>query len=194
MPPPDTPDGPLPAVEEQLREAEHSGDVRHLESALELLAGIPITGRADARSRRLRAETLRAWLALLAALDALSAPASGADPAPGDAPSLTVEPPPTREGVVYPPGTQPELIDDPDARREYEAAIAANARELDRYRRRAQLLALADEARLRAAVFVTASYQPTGPDDDRAAARRQIDVAALHPASRSALLEALPSS
>jgi hypothetical protein len=185
MAPPDTPERLLSDARDCLRDFERSVDVEQARAVLGLLTALPSTARGEGPD--LRGEALQVWLALLVSLERAAGTAS-------DVPSRRVQPPPTRDGVVAPPGIQPERIDDPEARREYEAAIAANEARIERYLTHDELRRLAEQTTVHAAVFVANAFPATDPQVDRATALRFIEAAALGAGSRATLLEALSAA
>jgi hypothetical protein len=165
-----------------VRNFERSGDVEQARAALGLLTIAPFTPGGEVPD--LRREALQVWLALLVSIEH----AAGTVP---DVPERRVQPPPTRNGVVAPPGSQPERIDDPEARREYEAAIAANEARIEQYLTHDELSRLAEEATVHATVFVASAFPSTSSRADRAIAQQSIESVPLSAVSRAKLLEAL---
>lgn len=114
----------------QLAEFEQKKEPLCLQAASDLLDGIDLAKETDAMKRLvLRRETLEVWLALVALID------KNLDPSfnPKDLPSVSVIPP--RSGnVALPPGADPKLIADPQARQQYEAALKKNKEHAEQYR------------------------------------------------------------
>jgi hypothetical protein len=108
----------------------------HLREAYMALENVSLVEERDPRARdQLRTDCLSSWLYLLELLDRFLDPNFD----PKDVPQRLVQPPPTRGDVVYPPGTDPALIDDPTARAQYERAITSNREKTIRYRLQIQL-------------------------------------------------------
>jgi len=99
---------------------------------------------------QIRTNSLALWLHLLHTLDHFLDPHFN----PKDFPEKLVQPPPTLEGVVYPPGADPALIGDSKERAEYEKAIAANRAKANRYRLQINLRRLDERISPRAEAFV----------------------------------------
>jgi hypothetical protein len=110
--------------------------------------------------RQLRAESLNLWLHLIQLLDRFLDPKFN----PGDVPGRVVQPPPTTGGVVYPPGADPALIDDPIARAQYEQEIAANRAKTVHYAMQVKLRRLDERIMPRAEAFIRNSYSSTPSD------------------------------
>src|SRR5207253_830012 len=107
-----------------------------------------------------------------------------------DVPTKLVQPPPTSEGVVYPPGADPDLIDDPKAREQYEKAIAANRAKIRNYRMQTYLGRLKEPIPLGAEVFIRHSY--TLAASDQMELKTAIDKIIKDPRRKSDLLKLLP--
>ncbi len=109
----------------------------------------------------LRRETLQLWLTLLAQIDRNLDPMFNSN----DMPRTSVEPPPVA-GVQYPPGVDPSAIADPQARRQYEAALKQNQEKAERYRLQAKLRDLDRKVTVQAERFIRLSYTSV-PGDQR---------------------------
>jgi hypothetical protein len=146
----------------QLAEFEQKKEPVCLQTAADLLEGVDLTQEKEAMKRlALRRETLETWLALLALID------KNLDPAfnPQDVPSTSVMPP--RVGnVAYPPGVDPKSISDPQARKQYEAAIKKNQQHAEQYRLQTLLRRLDESAMPKVERFIRLSYT-TVPGDQR---------------------------
>ena len=117
----------------------------------------------DPKTRaQLRTQSLLLWLHLLQILDRFLDPQFD----PQNVPKKLIQPPPTTGGIVYPPGADPALIDDPKARADYEKAIAANRAKAEHYRLQIGLRRLDERIPLRAEAFIRNSYTST-PGDQR---------------------------
>jgi hypothetical protein len=78
---------------------------------------------------------------------------------------VSVEPPPTG-GVQYPPGVDPSVIADPQARQQYEAAIKQNRNKAANYRLQTKLRRLDERLTPQVERFIRLSYT-TVPGDQR---------------------------
>jgi hypothetical protein len=160
-----------------------------LREAYQALENVSLVQEQDPIARtRLRADTLSSWLHLLQVLDRLIDPRFD----PEDVPFNLVQPPPTSGGVVYPPGADPALINDPKARAEYEKAIAANRTNIERYGLQTHLCRLDERITPRAEAFIRTSY--TSAPHDQQELRTAIDQAITHPPRRAALSKLLSPS
>ena len=108
---------------------------------------------------------------------------------PKDVPQRLVQPPPTRGDVVYPPGADPALIDDPTARTQYERAITSNREKTIRYGLQIQLSRLQEQTPPRAEKFIHNSY--TSVPRDQAELRAAIDANITNPVHKASLLKLL---
>jgi len=125
------------------------------------LENVILAQESDLKLRaQLRVDCLYLWLYLLQLLDRFLDPGFN----PNDVPEKLIQPPPTTEGVVYPPGANPALIDDPQARAEYEEAIAANRAKAEQYRLQINLRRLDEQITPRAEAFIRNSYTFTPSD------------------------------
>jgi hypothetical protein len=134
---------------------------------------------------QLRADSLYLWLQLIQLLDRFLDP----DFDPDDVPEGTVQPPPTSEGIVYPPGADPALIDDTKARAEYEKAIAANNAKTVNYTFQTKLRRLNERITPRAEEFIRDSYTPTPVDQKEL--KTAIDEVIEDPRRKESLLRLL---
>lgn len=154
-----------------------------LREAYQALENIILADERDPQARlALRADTLSAWLGLLRLLDDRLDPAFD----PSDVPEHLVQPPPNADGVVYPPGADPKLIDDPEARARYEQAIAANRAKAEHYRLQIHFGRLDERLTPRVAEFIRGAY--TASPADRRELTAAIDAQIVAPARRAALL------
>jgi hypothetical protein len=146
----------------QLAEFEQKKEPQCLQAASELLETIDLAKEKDAMKRlTLRRETLETWLALVALIDRNLDPNFN----PQDVPSTGVAPP--RVGnVSYPPGADPKLIADPQARARYEAALKQNKEKAENYRIQTWLKRFDESLSPKAERFVRMSYT-TVPGDQR---------------------------
>jgi lipoprotein-anchoring transpeptidase ErfK/SrfK len=146
----------------QLAEFEQKKEPFCLQAASDLLERIDLAKEADAMKRlTLRRETLETWLALLALIDRNLDPNFN----PQDLPSTGVAPP--RVGnVSYPPGADPKVIADPQARQRYEEALKQNTQKAENYRIQTWLKRFDESISPKAERFVRMSYT-TVPGDQR---------------------------
>jgi hypothetical protein len=146
----------------QLAEFEQKKEPLCLQAASDLLEGIDLAKETDAMKRLvLRRETLETWLALVALID------KNLDPNfnPKDLPSVSVIPP--RSGnVALPPGADPKLISDPQARQQYEAALKKNKEHAESYRVQTWLRRFDQSISPKVEHFIRMSYT-TVPGDQR---------------------------
>ena len=150
------------------------------------LENVILAHEHDPKSRaQLRTDCLSLWLHVLQFLDRFLDP--NFDPA--DVPTKLVQPPRTLGGVVYPPGADPAKIDDPNARAEYEKAIAANRAKADRYRLQTGLRRLNESIPPRAEAFIRNSY--TSERHDQKELRTAIDTIIKDPRRKADLLKLL---
>lgn len=146
----------------QLAEFEQTREPENLQAASDLLEEVDLSQETEGLKRlALRRETLQLWLSLLAAID------NHLDPAfdPADVPSVSVTPPPSG-GVQYPPGVDPSVIAEPQARRQYEAMIEQNRQKAERYRLQTRLRRLDEKLMPKVERFIRLSYT-TVPGDQR---------------------------
>ncbi|NTW91225.1 MAG: hypothetical protein HGA35_04775, partial [Erysipelotrichaceae bacterium] len=61
---------------------------------------------------------------------------------PDEVPARLVRPPPTSEGVIFPPGVDPARIQEPGARAQYEKDIAANNAEIAKYNMQIEIIVI----------------------------------------------------
>jgi hypothetical protein len=172
----------LAEASRQIRRFEAQPEAERLREASIALEKVNLVQEQNPGARaELRAAALAAWLHLLRLLDARLDPNFNRE----DTPMTAVQPPPTREGVQYPPGADPGLIDDAKARAEYEAAITANRQKAERYRLQVQLGPVAERLSPRAEAFIRASYS-TAPAD-QAELRAAIDAMIQDPRRKARL-------
>ena len=142
-----------------------------LREAYMALENVRLVMEHDPKARaRVRSECLVEWLNLLQLLDRFLDPNFN----PRDVPPKLAQPPPTRSGVVYPAGADPNLIDDPTARAQYEKAIQANRAKIDRYRLQTHLSRLNESLPPRAEAFIRSSY--TSAKGDQKELRNAIET------------------
>jgi hypothetical protein len=165
-------------------EAEQESEL--LREAYMALENVLLVQEHDPSTRaKLRAGCLSLWLNLLRLLDRYLDP----DFNPEDVPVNLVQPPPTLEGVVYPPGADPALIDDPKARAAYEKAIAANRAKANHYRLQIGLRRLNERIPPRVEAFVRDSY--TSGLGDQEELRTAIEMIIKDPDRKAGLLKLL---
>ena len=142
-------------------EFEKKQDPELLKQAYLALENVNLQKEYDSKTRtQLRTNLLALWLHLIQLLDRFLDP--NFDPA--DLPELSVQPPPTSEGVLYPPNADPALIDDPKARAQYAKDIAANEAKIIHYGLQTDLRRLDERIVPRAEAYIQNIYG-SGPDD-----------------------------
>jgi len=160
-----------------------------LEQAYLALENVLLLEEDDPKIRgQLRTDSLYMWLHLIQLLDHSLDP----DFNPDDVPERAVQPPPTSEGVVYPPGADPALIDDPRARAEYEKAIAANNAKTTHYVLQTDFRRLDESITPLAEEFIQNFYTPT-PGDQKEL-KTVIDEIIKDPRRKADLLKLLTPS
>lgn len=138
-----------------IEDFEKEMEPERLREAYLLLENVDLTQENHLRKlHRVRAECLSVWLKMIQLLDRYLDPAFN----PDDVIETLVQPPPTLKGVVYPPGTDPKLIDDPKARAKYEQDIAANQEKLRKYRIQIYLNRLNDSISSGTKKFILSSF------------------------------------
>ena len=146
----------------QLAEFEQKKEPLCLQAASDLLEGIDLAKEPEAMKRLgLRRETLQLWLALVALIDKNLDPDFNSK----DLPSTSVAPPPSGN-LAYPPGADPKLISDPQARQRYEAAIKQNQQHAENYRLQTWLTRFDQSMSPKVEHFIRMSYT-TVPGDQR---------------------------
>ena len=133
---------------------------------------VPAIEVTAAARRHVRREALGTWLVLFDTVTQRIDHKFN----PNDLPELTVQPPPTAGGIVYPPGADPALIDDPAARIKYEKEIAESRRKAEAYRLQTSLRKADGRIRKQLVAFVSASYEQT--EDDQKDLVNTIEAAA----------------
>lgn len=132
---------------------------------------------------QLRKDSLYLWLQLMELLDQFLDPNFD----PEDVPARAVQPPPTSEGVLYPPGADPAKIDDPMARAHYEKAIADNNAKIANYSFQTKLRRLDERITLRAEEFIRNFFTSAAGDQEELKAA--IDGMIKTPRRKEELLE-----
>jgi len=143
-------------------EFEKEKDPEKLQGAADQLVEVDLSKEEEGLKRlALRRETLELWLKLLAAID------KNLDPRfdPNDQPRVSVSPPPSGGGQ-FPPGVSPSAIKDPQARRQYEAAIKQNKDKAVNYRLQTKLRRLDQKLTPQAERFIRLSFT-TVPGDQK---------------------------
>jgi hypothetical protein len=157
----------LKEAQVRIKEFEAELEPERLRQAYMALENIILVQEHDNKSRtELRETVLSLWLQFLQILDRFLDSKFN----PHDVPNKLIQPPPTTGGVVYPPGADPALIDDPQTRSEYEQAIAANRAKAEYYRLQINLRRLDEQITSRAEAFIRNSYTFTPSDREEAKA------------------------
>lgn len=145
------------------KQFEDNPDPEFLKQAYQALENVLLLEEDDPDMRRqLRTDSLLLWLGLIALLDEHLDP----DFNPDDVPQLSVQPPPTKEGMIYPPGADPALIDDPKARADYKQAINENQAKTNHYTFQVKLQRLDERITPRAKNFIRNFYTPAAADQE----------------------------
>ena len=167
-------------------EFEEQLEPERLRDAGMTLANVVLADEHDLKTRtQLRAKSLRLWLHLLDLLDRSLDPNFD----PSDVPEKLVQPPPSPDGEVLRPGADPARIADPQARGEYEKAIAANRAKNKNYRIQLQLHRLNEQLTAQAETFIRNSYSSAIGDQKELSAA--IDEVVKHPARKTQLAKLL---
>jgi hypothetical protein len=178
----------LDQARERAKTFEAELEPERLREAYMALENVRLVVENDPKVRyKLRAECLIEWLGLLRLLDRFLDPGFN----PRDVPPRLIQPPPTKAGVIYPPGADPALIDDPKARSEYERAIQANQAKIESHRLQTHLSRLNETLFSRAADFIRSSY--TASKRDQEEVRRAVEKHIENSRRKAALLERLDS-
>ncbi|WP_437719055.1 hypothetical protein WMF45_23160 [Sorangium sp. So ce448] len=176
----------LDEAQAHMKEFDAQLEPERLREAYMALENVSLSAERDPATRSLvRASCLSSWLRLLQVVDHFLDPKFDVN----DVPFLLVQPPPTSTGVVYPPGADPALIDDPVARAQYENAVAANREKLEKYRMQVQLHRVSERLTPRAEAFIRDSY--TSDPSDQAELRAAIDQLITNPARKAVLSKLL---
>jgi len=179
----------LSEAREKIRAFETEREAERLREAAMALDNIVLAKEHEAEIRhRLRSDSLNLWLDLVRIIDRHLDPEFKAD----DVPQKLVQPPPTSDGTVYAPGADPALIDDPQARAEYEKARADNQAKTIKYRMQTQLRRLNERIPPRAEEFIRNSF--TSSADDQSELKTAIDAKIENEPRKTALLKLLASS
>jgi hypothetical protein len=145
----------------QLDEFEKTGKPEHLEKAVEGLEEVDALGAKDTAARlTVRQEMLAAWCRTLKDVDRVKDPKFD----PEDSPQLNVMPTPGPGGAMETPSVDPKSVQNPQARKQYEAAIEANRKK--KADRRVQFLVreLEDRAVERARRLIQRMYTTSAAD------------------------------
>jgi hypothetical protein len=172
----------LDEAEADVKKFEAEREPERLREAYMALENVSLPEEPDPAARaELRKSSLSAWLRLLEVVDRFLDPTFDVN----DVPNMLVQPPPTTAGVVYPPGADPALIDDPVARARYEKAVAANRAKLESFRVQVQLQRVNERLTPRAETFILDTYTPSLRDQEEL--RGAIDRIITSPKRKAAL-------
>lgn len=163
-------------------------ETERLRESSAALGNVVLAKEHNAENRKkLRSESLDLWLTLLQILD------KNLDPNfnPEDVPSMSVVPP-ASGGVAYPAGADPSLISDPEARAEYEKAVAENRKKAINHRLQVQLRRVNERITPRAENFIRNSFSDS-PEDQKEL-RTAIEEKIEKPNRKADLLKILESS
>src|SRR5579872_2170611 len=154
------------AAAAKLAAFEQSKDVEMLRAAMNLLGRVDLPGEPDAVKRlALRKDAVQVWFALFAEIDRNYDPKF--DPHEEFYVKIT---PPASGGVALPPGAPPELIKDPQARKQYEAQIKENDRKALVANFQTKLRRLDDLAMPNCERFLHIAYSSAPPDQNELSA------------------------
>lgn len=171
------------------KEFENKVEPELLQKAYLALENVILAKEENPKTRaQLRTECLSLWLQFLQLLDHFLDPNFN----PEDVPTKLVQPPPTSGGVVYPPGADPTLIDNPKARAEYEKAIAANQAKTTHYVLQIKLRRLDERIAPLSEAFVRNSY--TSVLGDQKELKTSIEEIVKNPQRKARLLKLLTPS
>ncbi len=141
-------------------EFEKTKDVETLRSAMYTLGKVNLAAESDtAKWLALRKDVLHVWLALVAEIDRNLDRKFG----PNEEHYVTVMPPP-EDGAQLPPGASPEMIKDPQKRKQYEEAIKENDRKTLEYNFQTRLRRFDDLVMPNLARFLRVAYSSAPPD------------------------------
>lgn len=145
----------------RIQEFEAKPEAERLREASLALSDVNLLQEQDVRIRsQVREDCLWGWLRLVDLVDRSIDPKFD----PKDLPETTVQPPPTSKGVVYPPGADPALIDDPGARAEYEKARNAGRIKAERYRLQTELRRVSERIADLTSAFIRKNYSADNHD------------------------------
>lgn len=142
----------------QLGQFEKTGDVNHLEAAIDSAEKLSLF-RHGAERIALRQQTVSLWFTILAAIDKYIDPAFNPDHAPPE--NVT---PPSSGAVSYPSSIDPKSIPDPAVRAQYEAALKENRTQAEKYRIQLKLTRLNPRASKDVERFLTSNYSSSAVD------------------------------
>lgn len=109
---------------------------------------------------KLRSKVMDLWLTIIQTVD------KNLDPAfdPNEVLPMKISPPPLKDGTQLPPGADPKLIDDPQARQEYEKAVKENRAKQENYLIQSQLTELNETLSAKFETFIRRDYGETDSD------------------------------
>lgn len=176
----------LQEAEVYMRKFESEMEPERLREAYDALVDINLAQEHDPKDRvRIRSRSLSLWLFLIQTIDRFWDPNFD----PNDVPETLVQPPATAGGIVYPPGADPAVIEDPKARAQYEQEITANRAKADRYRLQVELRRINERISEGCQIFVHRSY--TSSSGDKTELRTNIEKIIKEPHRRASLLKTL---
>ena len=130
------------------------------EAAIEL-ENIDLRRIFKAKDRiKLRTKVMDMWLSIIQTID------KNLDPSfnPDEALPIKISPPPLKDGTQLPPGADPKLIDEPQARQEYEKAVKENRAKQESYLIQSQLAELNETLSTKFEAFIRRDYGVTGSE------------------------------
>lgn len=141
----------------------------------------------DARFRhKLRLDSLKLWLTIIRRIDSYLD--SSFDPE--KVPQMLVMPPQTKSGIQYPPGASPAVVDDPQAREDYEKAVKANREKQENYLLQSQLLDLNDMISPRVHAFIRNAFTTSALDNNEL--KGSIDTIIENSVRKESLYQSIP--
>jgi len=134
-----------------------------------------------------RSDCLELWLTILQTIDKHMDSSFN----PEDVPQMSVMPPQTKSGIQYPPGAAPAVVDDPQARQDYEKAIKANQEKQQSYLMQTQLHDLNEQLTSKVDAFLRTAYMMTTVERDEL--RTTIDRIIENQSRKESLYRSIPT-
>lgn len=134
-----------------------------------------------------RSHCLELWLTILQTIDKYIDSSFN----PEDVPQMSVMPPQTKSGIQYPPGSAPAVVDDPQARQDYEKAIKANQGKQQNYLMQTQLHDLNERLTSKVDAFLRTAYTKSTVERDEL--RTTIDRIIENQSRKESLYRSIPT-
>ena len=175
----------------KINEFKEELEPERLNEASMALENINLTEEYDLQIRtRLRRDCLYEWLTLDQILDQHLDPKFN----PSDVPQKNIQPP-SSNGTVLSPGVDPAKISDPQARANYEKAIADNRAKAESYRLQTQLRRLNESIPPKAEEFIRNSYtSATSAEVDQEELKKAINEIIQKPERKAELSKHLKTA